>query len=82
MSNAGYDFTRKAVAGRVSKEQSTAVLMDNIIMTCGAGGGLNVILRSILNRGDNVIASIPYFVEYKFLCIKLRRGNQVCQIKG
>ena len=66
MSNAGYDFTRKAVAGRVSKEQRTNLDADNIIMTCGAGGGLNVILRSILNRGDNVIAPIPYFVEYKF----------------
>ncbi len=66
MPNAGYDFARKAVAGRVASEQSSDVTGDNIIMTCGAGGALNVILRSILNRGDNVIASIPYFVEYKF----------------
>ena len=66
MGNAGYDFARKAVAGRVSKEQEADVKADNIIMTCGAGGALNVILRSIINRSDNIIAPIPYFVEYKF----------------
>ena len=66
MSNAGYDFTRKAVAARVSDEQNAAVAEGNIVMTCGAGGALNVILRSILNRGDKVITPIPYFVEYKF----------------
>ena len=66
MANAGYDFARAAVAGRVSAEQKTEVKAENIIMTCGAGGALNVVLRSILNRGDNVITSIPYFVEYKF----------------
>ena len=66
MPNAGYDFTRKAVAGRTSFEQNTEVAEDNIVMTCGAGAALNVILRSILNRGDKVITPIPYFVEYKF----------------
>ena len=66
MPNAGYDFARDAVAGRVAVEQKADVIGKNIIMTCGAGGALNVILRSILNRGDNVIAPIPYFVEYKF----------------
>ena len=66
MANAGYDFAREAVAGRVSGEQETDVKGANIIMTCGAGGALNVVLRSILDRGDKVITSIPYFVEYKF----------------
>jgi len=66
MPNAGYDFAREAVARRVALEQKADVTDKNIIMTCGAGGALNVILRSILNRGDNVIVSIPYFVEYKF----------------
>ncbi len=66
MSNAGYDFVRDAVSVRVSEEQKTAVSGKSILMTGGAGGALNVILRSILNPGDTVIASIPYFVEYKF----------------
>lgn len=66
MPNVGYDFVREAVAGRVAKEQKTAVSGDNIVMTCGAGGALNVIFRSILNRGDTVISPIPYFVEYKY----------------
>ncbi len=66
MPNAGYDFVRDAVAGRVSEEQKSDVKGKNIIMTCGAGGALNVILRSILNSGDNVIVPVPYFVEYRF----------------
>jgi len=66
MPNVGFDFTRDAVAGRVSREQNSDVTGKNIIMTCGAGGALNVIFRSILNRGDTVISPIPYFVEYKY----------------
>lgn len=66
MPNVGFDFTRKAVADRVSAEQKTDITEKNIIMTCGAGGALNVIFRSILNQGDRVISPTPYFVEYKY----------------
>jgi len=38
----------------------------HIVMTCGAGGALNVVLKTILDEGDEVIVLVPYFMEYKF----------------
>ncbi|MBC7105021.1 MAG: aminotransferase class I/II-fold pyridoxal phosphate-dependent enzyme, partial [Firmicutes bacterium] len=43
MSNAGYPEVRAAVAARLSEEQGVHVPADNVVMTCGAGGALNVI---------------------------------------
>ncbi|MDD2582433.1 MAG: pyridoxal phosphate-dependent aminotransferase [Desulfuromonadaceae bacterium] len=66
MSNAGYAETRSAVAEKISKDSGLSVPADNVIMTCGAGGALNVVLKTILNPGEEVIILAPYFVEYKF----------------
>ncbi len=66
MSNAGFHDVREAVAGKVSKEQEVLVPASHVIMTCGAAGGLNVILKTILNPGDEVIVPRPCFVEYGF----------------
>jgi aspartate aminotransferase len=66
MPNAGYPAVRKAIAEKVSREHGISVSADNIIMTCGAAGGLNVVLKTILDPGDEVIVSRPYFVEYNF----------------
>ena len=66
MPNAGFPETRMAIADYVSKEQMTTVPWDNIVMTCGAAGAINVILKSILNPGEEVIVFAPYFAEYDF----------------
>ncbi len=66
MSNAGYDDTRAAVAQVLSERSTAAVKAAHVIMTCGAGGALNVVLKTILNPDDEVIILAPYFVEYKF----------------
>ncbi len=66
MPNIGYPAVRQAVAEFVSGEQGLAITADEIIMTCGAAGALNVILRAILDPGDEVITPVPYFVEYTF----------------
>jgi aspartate aminotransferase len=66
MNNAGYAETRGAVAEKISRDAGLTVPADNIIMTCGAGGALNVVLKTILNPGEEVIILAPYFVEYKF----------------
>ncbi|OEU79902.1 MAG: aspartate aminotransferase [Desulfobacterales bacterium C00003060] len=66
MPNTGYLSVRKAVAGFLSREQGVALTADEVIMTCGAAGALNVILKTILEPGDEVIVSAPYFVEYGF----------------
>ena len=64
MSNAGYEDVRQAVAESINKKFDTAFSAKNIIMTVGAAGGLNVILKTLLNPGDEVIAIAPYFGDY------------------
>lgn len=66
MPNSGYPFVRDAVAATVAREQGAAVTGGDILMTCGAAGALNVILKALLNPGDEVIMLAPYFVEYNF----------------
>ncbi|RYD02924.1 hypothetical protein N752_22320 [Desulforamulus aquiferis] len=66
MSNAGYLETRAAVAEVLAEQSSLSFSPNHIVMTVGAGGGLNVAFKTILNPGDEVIALSPYFVEYGF----------------
>jgi aspartate aminotransferase len=66
MSNAGYDETRQAVAEVLAEKSGLEVTGNHVIMTCGAGGALNVALKTILNPGEEVIILTPFFVEYKF----------------
>ncbi len=64
MENAGYADTRAAVAVQLSHETGIKFCGNDIIMTCGAAGGLNVVLKTILNHGDEVIVFAPYFMEF------------------
>lgn len=66
MNNAGYPETRAAVADKLSRDAGLAVTAGQVVMTCGAGGALNVVLKTILNPGEEVIILAPFFVEYKF----------------
>ena len=66
MPNGGYPFVREAVAARISTEQGVTLSADEMLMTCGAAGGLNVTLKALLDPGDEVIILAPFFVEYKF----------------
>ena len=66
MPNAGYPETRQAVADYLSQEHQVEISGEQVIMTCGAGGGLNVVLKTLLNQGEEIIVLIPYFVEYLF----------------
>jgi aspartate aminotransferase len=66
MPNSGFPTVCKAIADKVSKEHGIAMTANNIIMTCGAAGGLNVVLKTLLNPGDEVVIPKPYFVEYNF----------------
>lgn len=64
-SNSGYAEVRQAVADSLNERFGTSFSGKNIIMTVGAAGGLNVILKTLLNPGDEVIAFAPYFGEYR-----------------
>lgn len=64
MLNAGYEDVRKKVADSLNQRFDTAFDADNILMTVGAAGGLNVILKTLLNPGEEVIVFAPFFGEY------------------
>lgn len=64
-SNAGYMEVRDAVASSLNKRFKTSLAGNNIIMTVGAAGGLNVALKVLLNPDDEVIVFAPYFSEYR-----------------
>ncbi len=64
MNNSGYEEVREVIAQSLNKKYDTNFLQENIIMTVGAAGGLNVILKTLLDAGDEVIAFAPYFGEY------------------
>lgn len=66
MPNAGFPAVREAVARQVSKEQGVSLSNNDILLTCGAAGALNVIMKAILDPGDEVIILAPFFVEYHF----------------
>ena len=66
MPNAGYPETRKAVADGLAAETGLPFGADHIVMTCGAAAALNVVLKTILNPGQEVIILSPYFVEYVY----------------
>lgn len=65
MSNTGYEEVREAVAQSLNERFGTKFTQQNIIMTVGAAGGLNVILKTLLNPGEEVIAFAPFFGEYR-----------------
>ncbi|RMF86489.1 MAG: pyridoxal phosphate-dependent aminotransferase [Nitrospinota bacterium] len=66
MPNAGYPETRAAVARYLADAEGLPFTREHIVMVCGAGGGLNVVLKALLDPGDEVIILRPYFVEYLF----------------
>ena len=68
MPNPGYPFARKALAEHMSKEQGVEVGEGDVVITCGAAGALNCIMRAVLDQGEEVLCPAPYFVEYGFYC--------------
>lgn len=65
MNNSGYEDVRETIAESLNHKFGTDFHTDNIVMTVGAAGGLNVIFKTLLNPGDEVITFAPYFGEYR-----------------
>ena len=66
MANSGYSETRSAIAMVLSEESGIPFNENHIVMTAGAAGGLNVVMKAILDEGEEVIVPSPYFMEYRF----------------
>lgn len=64
MSNAGFPHVRKAIADNLNERFDTKFTENNLIMTVGAGSGLNVCLKTLVDAGDEVVVFAPYFLEY------------------
>lgn len=64
MSNSGFEDVREKIAESINKKFATNFTAKNLIMTVGAASGLNIVLKSIINPGDEVINFAPYFSEY------------------
>jgi aspartate aminotransferase len=65
MPNCGYSDTRRAIAEYLKEESGLPFDEKHVVMTVGAAGGLNVVLKAILDEGDEVIVPSPYFMEFK-----------------
>ncbi len=65
MNNSGYEEVRDAIAHSINQKYATSFSQKNIIMTVGAAGGLNVILKTLLDPQDEVIVFAPFFGEYR-----------------
>jgi len=64
MSNSGYPEARAAVAAYLARETGVKLTQEDVLMTCGSAGALNVLLRTLLNPGEEVIVFVPYFLEF------------------
>jgi len=67
MPNAGLPEARAAIASRASAEQGVALGAEQVVVTVGAAGALNIVFKALLEPGDEVLVSSPYFVEYGFI---------------
>ena len=66
MPNAGFPDVRAAVAQKIGQAEGVDIDENRVVMTVGAGGALNVVLKTFLNPGDEVVVPKPFFVEYVF----------------
>ena len=66
MPNAGLQDVREAVAKTLSNECKVSISANDLVMVCGAAGGLNITLKTLLDNEDEVLIFAPYFVEYLF----------------
>ena len=64
MPNAGYPDVRKKIADYINETENIDLSINSVVMTCGAAGAMNAVLKTILNPGDKVITSTPFFAEY------------------
>jgi aspartate aminotransferase len=65
MPNAGFPDVRAKIAVKAGREQGVALDGSHIVMSVGAAGGLNAVLKAVLNPGDEVVVARPYFLEYR-----------------
>ncbi len=76
MSNSGYEEVREEIAGYLSETTGLRFLSSHVFMTTGCAGALSILLKAMLNQGDEVVIPSPFFWEYKNY-IESHGGNPV-----
>ena len=66
MPNPGYPSVRETVAEKLRRDTGLDFTPEDVFMTVGSSGACNVILKSLLDPGDEVIVLMPCFSEYPF----------------
>lgn len=79
MPNAGYPEARAAMAEKTSLEQGVPVSFDAVVMSVGAAGAMNSVIKAIVNPGDEVIVPCPYFAEYDHYIHN--HGAEICRVQ-
>lgn len=78
MPNAGYPKARAAMAEKTSLEQGVPVSFDSVVMSVGAAGAMNSVIKAIVNPGDEIIVPCPYFAEYDHYIHN--HGAEICRV--
>jgi len=66
MPNAGFPEVRASIARGLAARTGVPFSGEDVIMTNGASGAINTVLKAILDPGDEVIVLSPCFPEYRF----------------
>lgn len=65
MDNAGYPDVRAFLAEKLTNSEGVTISRDSVFLTCGAAGALQILMRTLLDPGDEVILLAPFFSEYR-----------------
>ena len=64
MPNGGFPWARDLLAAHLAKEQGAPLTGADVMLSCGAAGGLNALFKAVLAPGEEVMVPAPFFVEY------------------
>lgn len=79
MPNAGYPEARAAMAEKTALEQGVPVSFDSVVMSVGAAGAMNSVIKALVNPGDEIIVPCPYFAEYDHYIHN--HGAEICRVQ-
>jgi aspartate aminotransferase len=79
MPNAGYPEARAAMAKKTALEQGVPVSSDSVVMSVGAAGAMNSVIKALVNPGDEIIVPCPYFAEYDHYIHN--HGAEICRVQ-
>lgn len=65
MPSVGLPEVRQNLASQLNKKHKLPFTQNHLMLCVGAGGGMNTVLKTLVDPGDEVIVFKPYFPEYR-----------------